>query len=59
VALLVDGGALTAVAAEEIGRAIQRANPRFITDDVIAGFLERIGLAPKKMGPRKVPKKKR
>src|SRR3990172_2486046 len=30
---------LTAKAAEEIGRAIQRANPRFITDEVIKGFL--------------------
>ncbi len=57
VALLVDGGVLTAKAAEEVGRAIQRANPRFITDEVIAGFLGRIGLSPRKVRPRKAPKK--
>ena len=43
VALLVDAGVLTAKAAEEIGRAIQRANLRFITDQVIKNFLGRIG----------------
>ena len=43
--------------AEDIGRAIQRANPRFITDEVITGFLERIGLAPKKR-VHKEPRKK-
>jgi hypothetical protein len=53
VALLVDDGVLTAKAAEEIGRAIQRANPRFITDEVIKGFLVRIGSAPKKKVRRK------
>ena len=53
VALLVDDGVLTAKAAEEIGRAIQRANPRFITDEVIDGFLVRIGSAPKKKVRRK------
>jgi hypothetical protein len=50
VALLVDCSVLTAQAAAEIGRAIQRANPRFITDKVIAGFLERIGLNQKASG---------
>ena len=55
VALLVDGGVLTAKAAAEIGRAIQRANPKFITDGVIEGFLERIGSA----GKKKVRRKKR
>jgi predicted nucleic acid-binding protein len=53
VALLVDGGVLTANAAEQIGRAIQRANPVFITDEVIEGFLERIGSAGKKKARRK------
>ncbi len=48
VALLVDDGVLTARAAEEIGRAIQRANPKFITDAVIRGFRERIAGAEKK-----------
>lgn len=52
VALLVEGGVLTANAAEEIARAIQRANPRFITDEVIKRFLERIGLASKKRSRR-------
>jgi len=48
VALLVDAGVLTAKAAEEIGRAIQTANPLFITEKVIEGFLERVGVVPKK-----------
>jgi hypothetical protein len=59
VALVVDAGVLTAAAAEEIGRATQRANPRFITAEVIAGFLERIGLSAKKVRGRngaKLPK---
>lgn len=37
VALLVDDGVLTPEAAAGIGRAIQRANPQFITDKVIEG----------------------
>jgi hypothetical protein len=53
VALLVDDGVLTAKAAEEIGSAIQRANPRFITDEIIRSFRERIGLVPKKRVRRK------
>jgi predicted nucleic acid-binding protein len=57
VALLVEDSVLTAKAAEEIGRAIQRANPHFITEEVIARFLARIGLAPKKSPRRKPPKK--
>jgi hypothetical protein len=57
VALLVEQSVSTAKAAEEIARAIPRAKPRFITEDVIARFLERIGLAPKKSPKRKAPKK--
>ena len=56
VALLVDDGVLTAKAAEEIGRAIQHANPKFITDSVIAGFLDRIGAAENKK-PRRKPRR--
>ncbi len=56
VALLVDDGVLTATAAEEIGRAMQRVNPKFITDEVIEAFLERIGSAGKK---RVRPKKRK
>ncbi len=56
VALLVDDGVLTAKAAEEIGRAIQRANPKFITVSVIAAFLDRIGAAAKKK-PRRKPRR--
>jgi len=44
VALLVDVEELTPAAAEEIGRAIQRANPKFITDHVLSGFLDRVGI---------------
>lgn len=50
-ALLVDGGVLTTEAAEEIGRAIQRANSRFITNEVIERFLERIGIPAKNHNP--------
>lgn len=57
VTLLVEDGVLTAAAAEEIGRAIQRANPRFVTDKVLAGFLEQIGVTPKTTKSRKVPEK--
>ena len=53
VAFLVDGDVLTVGAAEEIGRAVQRANPRFITESVIADFLERIGFAARKESRRK------
>jgi hypothetical protein len=56
VALLVEGAVLTAVAAEEIARAVQRANPRFITDDVLQRFLVRIG-AGTKNAPRPRPRK--
>lgn len=50
VALLVDRGVLDAKAAEEIGRGVQRANPRFITEVVIDRFLERIGVGTKRSG---------
>ncbi|HVS10393.1 MAG TPA: hypothetical protein VMS76_11005 [Planctomycetota bacterium] len=53
IAFLVDGGVLTASAAEELGRAVQRANPKFITESVIVGFLERIGVAVRKELGRK------
>lgn len=53
VVFLVDGGVLTAKAAQEIGLAIQRANPRFITNDVIEAFLKRIGIAAKKKAGRR------
>lgn len=43
VALLVECGVLTAQAAGAIGWAIRRANPRFITADVLTNFLVRIG----------------
>jgi hypothetical protein len=43
VALLVDDGVLPATAAEEVGRAVQRANPKYITEKVIERFLKRIG----------------
>lgn len=41
-AMRVDGGAIDAKSAEAIGRAVQRVNPRFITDPVIAAFVKRI-----------------
>lgn len=51
VALLVDAQVLPVQDAERIGRTIQRSNPRFITDKVIRGFLERIGAVDKKTDP--------
>lgn len=57
VALLVDGGALTAEAAEDVGLAIQRANPRYITEAVLETFRRRIGAAAKRPGRRNVPSK--
>lgn len=59
VALLVDDGVLTGKAAEELGRRIQRVNPRFITEDVIARFVTRIGRAAKEVRPRKLPKNRK
>lgn len=56
-ALLVDEDVLTPKAAEEMARAIQRANPRFITDEVIERFLERLGGADTTV--RKSPSKRR
>ena len=53
VALLVDDGVLTASAAEENARAIQRGNPRFITDTVVADFIERVTSGPAKKAQRK------
>jgi predicted nucleic acid-binding protein len=48
IALLVDAQVLPVAEAERLGRAIQRSNPRFITDKVMKGFLERIGVVRKK-----------
>ncbi|MGI5862446.1 MAG: hypothetical protein ACOX6T_10375 [Myxococcales bacterium] len=53
VALLVDVGALTPEAAEEIGDAVQQASSQFITDPVIERFHARIGLkTTRKLGRR-------
>jgi rRNA-processing protein FCF1 len=51
VALLVDASVLTPEAAEEIGRAVQRSNPMFITDSVIERYLTRIGVVETKKKP--------
>lgn len=48
VALLVGDAVLAASAAEAIGRAIQAANPKFITVQILDRFLRRIGAT----GPR-------
>jgi predicted nucleic acid-binding protein len=47
IAGVVDAGGLTAPQAAKMARAIQRANPRFITDKVVSAFLERVGLGRK------------
>ncbi|MGQ0503947.1 MAG: PIN domain-containing protein [Myxococcaceae bacterium] len=52
VALLVEDGALTPLSAQEIAKAIQRSNPRYITEAVMNRFLQRIGISNKK-APRK------
>ena len=52
IALLVDAQVLPVVEAERLGRAIQRSNPRFITDKVMKGFIERIGVVRKKPDPK-------
>jgi predicted nucleic acid-binding protein len=52
IALLVDAEVLPVAEAERIGRAIQRSNPRFITDRIMLGFLDRIGAGPKKPSPK-------
>lgn len=48
VALLVEDAVLAVSAAEGIGRAIQVANPKFITMQILDRFLKRIGVT----GPR-------
>jgi len=42
-AMLVERDVLTATAAAQLGRAIHRTNPRFITAQVLERFLGRIG----------------
>jgi predicted nucleic acid-binding protein len=48
VALLVEDSVLSVSAAEDIGKAIQAANPKFITMQILHRFLMRVGAA----GPR-------
>jgi hypothetical protein len=43
IALLVEDAVLVVSAAEGIGRAIQAANPQFITAQILDRFLKRIG----------------
>lgn len=57
VALLVDRGILTPKAAEEIALAIRRANPRYITEKVLAKFLVRIRRASREAARRRTSKK--
>ena len=48
VALLVEDGVLPVKAAEDIGRTVQAANPKFITVQVLERFLKRISTRPKR-----------
>lgn len=49
IALLVEGEVLDVAAAAALGSAIRRANPAFITEGLLARFLERIRRPPRRM----------